>query len=231
MDASNDPSRSQAESPGSQTPPRRSLWRVSLGGLLIFAAGMMVGFAPMRAWLFFREDPDFVEIEVILFDVDSSESDKIRPAFSEAPSSDAARKLDPVQVLASGTPSRRILSKPTIMTMMGHEARIQVVAQRLARTSPSPGGSNQFDVIDVSFTPSLRPSGQFDLQYRIKHSSTRTDQGGTPSGSDEVSTESSAIVENGVWHLIEIGSPTQSDVDEGRTRWLIVKAKPIETMR
>src|SRR5687768_11899364 len=115
--------------------PRRSFWRVSLGGVLIFAAGMMVGFAPMRAWLFFRDEPQFVEIEVILSDVDSSETDKIRPAFSQASSTDAATEVDPAQILASRTPSRQILSKPMIMTMMNREARLQVVAQRLAPSS------------------------------------------------------------------------------------------------
>ena len=206
------------------------MWRVSLGGILIFAAGMMVGFAPMRAWLFFRDEPKFVEIGVIVFDVDASEADEVRRAFSETPSKDAAREADPVQVLASRAPSRRILSKPTIMTMMDREARLQMVDQPFPRASGSPPAGYP-DVIEASFTPSVRSSGKLELQCRVKHTSTRSDQAGKPLGTNQVGTESSMVVDNGVWRLIEVGSLSGSDVDKGRRRCLLLRVQPVESMR
>lgn len=218
-----------AEGSASSPPRSRSLWRVSLGGIMIFAAGMMVGFAPMRAWLFFREEPEFVEIDLRLFEAAASEADAVRQAFSEPPSSDAAPALDPEQILASRSPSIQWISKPIVTTMVNREARL--VARSDAGSSARPPANSQPDVIEASFTPSVRPSGMLELEYRIKQTAPRVDESGTPVGSDEAVTESSALVAEGVWHLIEVRSPSRSDVENGRSRWLLLRAKPVESIQ
>lgn len=62
------PSSPASAVPAVPSPRKRSRWSISLGGILIFAAGMMVGFAPMRAWLFFRDEPFMVQTELMIFE-------------------------------------------------------------------------------------------------------------------------------------------------------------------
>lgn len=217
-----------SESRQSETAPKkRSRWSISLGGVLIFAAGVMVGFAPMRAWFFFRDEPEFVAIEIVLFDADESETDQVRRAFAADPANDASRDLDPVDILRSRISSSSILSKPMVVTMIDREAALTIGGVSLVATSEGSAPSPRFVGIDASFTPRVRRSGKLELQYRIKLSSLVHDASGNPIRFDEVAAESSAVAEDGVWRLIEMKSPTQRDVEAGRCRWLLMRAIPV----
>lgn len=205
----------------------RSLWRVSLGGVLIFAAGMMVGFAPMRAWLFFRDDPTYVVVEAILFEMPAKDAETFRHAFDAQKSDDTSRNLDPVSLLRSRNRAS-ILSQPTIMTMVGETATFQVGGEVFVPIADGSGVEARSVGVEASFTPTVRPSGKLGLKYRIVHASIRNDDSGKPLTRQEATIESSFVTEPGSWTLIELKSPKPENVRDGKAQGLLLRAQPYE---
>lgn len=223
MNTSHDPRRSTSDEAAPQKRPR---WSISLGGLLIFAAGMMVGFAPMRAWLFFRDEPKHVLIEAAIFDLDAAEQESVRREFDRVASAGAAP--DPFGILRHRAGSR-LLSEPSIVTAIDRAAHLQVGGERFV-AFPHGAGVKQprFFGIDATFVAKLRPSGSFELDYRISHSAFEDDAAGNPIVFNDAVAKSTVIVEPGIWHRVELHSPSAEDVRDGRIRWLFLRAQPYE---
>jgi hypothetical protein len=224
MDASNDPSESDSKE---LAPRKRSRWSISLSGVLIFAAGMMVGFAPMRAWLFFRDDPTYVVVEAILFEMSAKDAEAFRDAFDAWKSDDTSRNLDPVMLLR-GRDRASVISEPTIMAMVGETATFQVGGEVFVPTADGSGIEPRSFGVEASFTPTVRASGKLGLKYRIAHASIENDAAGNPLARREVAIESSIVAEAGVWELVDLKSPTPDDVRHGDVRGLLLRVQPYE---
>lgn len=211
-----------------ETAPRtRSGWSISLGGVLIFAAGMMVGFAPMRAWLFFRDEPEYVVVEAILFEASAKDAEAFRQAFESSSPDEVSRNLDPVTLLRSRN-RVSVLSQPTIMTMVGETAIFQVGGEVFVPTVDGSEVEPRSFGVEASFTPTVRPSGKFELAYRIAHASIENDAAGNPLARQEAAIESSIVAEAGVWELIDLKNPTPDDVEYGDVRGILLRVQPYE---
>lgn len=213
---------------GERTATGRSIWRVSLGGLLIFAAGAMVGFAPMRAWVFLRDEPKTVMISAVVLEADAEDAAGIREALTAHAEDPKTRNLDPLTVLES-RPGTKTLARPTLQATIGEPVTYFSGGEIVVSTS---GGEVKTHPIgfEATFETDVRPSGNFELSVRFSDSRPADPPAGwTREGLidlDEESIDSTVVLQPDVWEAIEWGNWTSPNPDRNRVRWIFLRVEP-----
>ncbi|HEV7278584.1 MAG TPA: hypothetical protein VGN57_00105 [Pirellulaceae bacterium] len=146
-----------------------------------------------------------------------------------AAQSDSEAKPVDLKPILSKCGKVTVLSEPTVMTLVGQTAEFRSGGERFLPAADRSGESPRFFGIAASITPKLRPSGKMEFVYEIQNSSIVNDDAGEPAQFDETVIESSAILETGEWHVVDMNQPTQANVRHGRVR--ILALRPYWMMR